>query len=112
MLNIQVLRKSSLHEDKSAYTYSIVPFECLQIDTHTFYSLSSCIFTGAYYNKKASKSFFSCQVSVLMPCLGDIGFLQSRILRYFSSDIFFSQIFGSHNLATPYQKQQSYIHNI
>jgi len=43
-----------------------------------------------------------------MPCLGDIDFFSVGIFL----DIFFSQIYWSHNLATPYQKQQSYIHNI
>ena len=108
MLNIQVLRKSSLHEDKSAYTYSIVPFECLQNDTHTFYSLSSVSSLGLIITKRLQK-VFSCQF---------ISNAVSGWYRFFSvahikiSEIFFSQIVGSHNLATPYQKQQSYIHNI
>ena len=89
MLNIQVLRKSSLHQDKSAYTYSIVPFECLQNDTHTFYSLSSVSSLGLII-RKGCRKFFPVN-SVLMPCLGDIGFFQSRILRYL---IFFSVKFS------------------
>jgi hypothetical protein len=87
------------------------PLNAFKMTLTRFTAFPPVFSLGLIITKRLLK-VFSCQVSVLMPCLGDIGFLQSRILRYFSSDIFFSQIFGSHNLATPYQKQQSYIHNI